>query len=240
MDAYFVTIVIGVALALVLARRARGADRAEAATLTASSLAERLGLAIVDGDPDTDLATLARDADRPRPGERRGDRRRLGVAMRGAPRGRTQSFHYFVESTASLTDTTIVTDFVLRTEVRAAFADFEVSRRRPTKGFEVRAVLSAPVMPTGHAETDAALCVRTHDPALARLLGPRLAPLAAHAFVHVYGMNGSLYCVASHESSAYAAAHVEEVARLHHTVAEALDAIGAPRPSQPDTQPSTR
>jgi hypothetical protein len=152
---------------------------------TVGSMAQRLGLQVIQGDPSINLYYLAQ----PNRNYQR------NIQLVGAPYGR--------EIRWDLTDGTRSQDFLvivkvtttwgcfLVARVAAHFPDFEVKLRNPNQYLVPETSLPhLPEAPTGEPSIDAAYRVAIADPRYAPSLVPAIQALAGQLYVHIIGQGG--------------------------------------------------
>jgi hypothetical protein len=152
---------------------------------TVGSMAQRLGLQVIQGDPSINLYYLAQ----PNRNYQR------NIQLVGAPYGR--------EIRWDLTDGTRSQDFLvivkvtttwgcfLVARVGAHFPDFEVKLRNPNQYLVPETSLPhLPEAPTGEPSIDAAYRVAIADPRYAPSLVPAIQALAGQLYVHIIGQGG--------------------------------------------------
>lgn len=157
----------------------------------ASELAKRLGLRLVEGDPNFNFLIQQANVDVKR-GPR--DRRPIHISIRlqGSRHDMPIELAYFyrVEQTTGFTEVVWTTWFECRLSVyaRQSFSPFEISSRKTPAGLIVERY-TYPEVQTGNSQIDATYRVSTETPAMGALLGERLPPFAAfsNAGVHLIG-----------------------------------------------------
>lgn len=210
-----VLVAIVVGLHIYFRMRSAPARAAMTQRLRTDTIAQRLGLSIVEGDP----AFVFVDV-----GGQSGTRRR--VVLRGERAGTPLELVYAYQRTdrASWGEVHVSTTFECRVTAYA---------RQPFPCFEVMSLLPGipqrePLLPragTGHPGADGALIVKTQEPAMAELLGrilPQYAPAFAMTGMHVHG-DGSAVSFLMHQKVApHPAAALENA----ETIAELVVALG--------------
>lgn len=245
MASAYVLILIVVVGYLLYARFARGSAIAAAnatyADMLARDVASRLGLQVVEGSPEQNLMMLhhthvTTDMEQRRDGGLLGtnvEGKSSGVRLEGMPHGRRQTFVYALDSELERQNVvgggtyTRALRFALTTEVKATFPEFEVVLRAPNAALRPTQAFALPAQQTGLPAIDAALLVTTNDPAFARVLGPLLAPLTGHTYVHLVGRDQRLELLANHATSSYATYFLEDNAKVHHAIADAIERSSA-------------
>lgn len=189
--------VVGVIGYMIWAQKARGQMQKDTAQYQAGAIAQRLGMRVVRGDPNTNLfvngAGLANQ--------------RYDVHVTGERQGVPLEIVYFKEV---WTETGILTTTVhrqwegrLTALTQAAFGHFEVTLRQPQQWNGVRSFFANPMpeLSTGDPRTDSLLRVTGDNPAIAGALGGLLAPLTRLNYVHVVGRPGQISFLMSHSSA---------------------------------------
>jgi hypothetical protein len=180
---YVMPVLVVALLVYTFAMRKRGIAATTHATV--GSLAQRLGLQVVQGDPSINLYYLAqpnRDYDR-------------NIQLVGAPYGREVKW--------DLTDGTRSQDFLVLVKVTttwgcflvarvgAHFPEFEVKLRNPNEYLVPETSLPhLPEASTGDPTIDATFRVAIADPRYAPLLVPAIQALAGQLYVHFVGQGG--------------------------------------------------
>lgn len=238
------SVVFAVMLIVHMKRYLENTEKAKVAYahMGASDIAARLGLDVTAGDGALNVMMLhhdhiTADAELTKKGgffEDDVHHKRHGVTLSGRPQGRAQSFDYWLDTVVESAGTlhrrsrwTRTLTFALATAVRAPFPDFEVVLRHPNGLLAPKRVTSLPAQGTGVPAVDAAFVVYTNDARVAVLIGPLLVGLASHTFVHVVGRAQRLELLSGHEHSSYASYYLEENARLHHAIADAIERFAA-------------
>ncbi len=184
-----------VALALFFFMRARMKHtlvkgEAENAASRAGEMAKRIGLSVVEGDPNLNLMYAHSQI-------LAGQTKEAKVRLAGNPSGRNGEVRYYerMEAKAEFSGTTITTYFDghVGVEVRAPFPEFEVVLRSPPSWVGTpKLKVSAPAVPFGDATLDQRYVLRTVDARIGPVIAPALANLAAHQYVHIFGQGNQL------------------------------------------------
>ncbi len=237
----FVAIAAYMIYALVQRGKATAAANETFAHMGARDVAARLGLSVVGGDPELNLMMLYH-AHMTSDTTKRSDTgifgtsvtgKSHGVTLEGTPNGRKQSFHYALDTEFAMANLggrgsrRQTLRYALMTDVNAPFPEFEVVLRAPNTHLKAKQVFAHPAHPTGVPEVDAALIVYSTDARLAQLIGPLLVPLIGHNFVQVVGRGQRLEMLADHATSSYATYYLEDNAKLHHVLADAIERFAA-------------
>jgi hypothetical protein len=184
-------------VAFVLHRRsAIGRYDQQYSNYRSAELARRMGLSLVEGDPEFNLFIRQANVDVLRGPS---DGRPVQVRMRaeGAPQGIPLELTYFyrVERETGIATTTWSTWFDCRLTARArkAFPPFEVISRNAPLG-PIAQTQALPPVQTGNPQVDATYLVTTQEPGVARLLGEALATFATfqNSGVHLVGDGASI------------------------------------------------
>jgi len=206
------------------------------ANMVATDVATRLGLEVVEGDPNINLMMLhyghvTAEATEVKDGTgwtaTTTDVKKVGVTLRGTPNGRSQEFTYWLESEhVRLTKQwTRTLHFALRTQVNASFPQFEVALRSPNALLKPKLHFALGAAPTGIPTVDAALVVYASDPKIAQILAPHLIPFIGHTYVHIVGDGQRLMLLADQATSSYATYFLEANAKLHNDLAADLERV---------------
>lgn len=166
----------------------------------ASRLAEKMGLQLIEGHPMTNLAGYDQAA-KPDGAEDR-------VILEGSPGGRATRLYYYHRQTTDtgFTGSTVTTwvGAEVSVAVHSPFPEFEVVQKKPGHlGAELKPRLAAPPHPTGDANVDAKLLVKTHDARAAHALAASLMTPATWGFVHIHGKDGKLTFYATRSTISY-------------------------------------
>jgi hypothetical protein len=180
---YVMPVIVLAFVAYTFVMRRRGLASTTHATV--GSLAQRLGLQLIQGDPSINLYYLAQ----PNRNYKR------NIQLVGAPYGREVKW--------DLTDGTRSQDFLvlvkvtttwgcfLVARVNAHVPDFEITLRNPNQYLvPERSLPHLPEAPTGDPSIDSAYRVAIADPRYAPSLAPAIKALAGQIYVHVIGQGG--------------------------------------------------
>lgn len=192
------------------------------------SVADRLGMRVVEGDPNLNLLYFM---------QQRGDyKRQLRAA--GQPYAHAASFIVMdgVETSEYIVYRRITHSFgcFLDVSLEKSLAPFEVVLRNPNQyliplqGMDERGELSE--TPSGDANVDAQFVIRTADPKTAVSLVPALQILSSQLFVHLAGEGNRLWMSLTRMALPYFASAAEEHMLALETAASALD--GRPLPAR--------
>jgi hypothetical protein len=190
-------IAIAVTLGFLVYRRAAvGNMEQQYAAYRAGSLAQRLGMTLVEGDPGFNLFIRQANVDvRRGPGD--GRPIQVQVRMQGTTQGVPLQLVYLyrVEQHSDIAQVTWRTWFDCRmiAQTRRPFPPFEVISRTAPLG-PIAATQPLPQAPTGNSMVDSTYAVATAEPALARLLGEMLGGFATfqNSGVHLVGDGSSI------------------------------------------------
>lgn len=208
-------------------QRFRGAGQLEQqhTQFRVSSLAERLRLNVVAGDPSFNLFIRQANVDVAR-GPADGRPIHVEVRLEGAPNGTplTLQYLYRVEQETGIGLVTWRTWFDCRMALTPPrpFPPFEVISRSAPLG-PIARTQALPVQSTGNPAIDATYEVATNDPAEAQYLGQHLAPFAqfANAGVHLVGDGRSIAYVMKQDKAPLLA----NALYYAEAMASALDAL---------------
>lgn len=197
------------------------------ANYRAGALSQRLGLQLVQGDPNFNVFIRQAHVDVQR-GPKDKSPIHIEVRAQGAPRGVPLEFVYLyrVEQETGFTQVTWRTWFDCRLSARSRqpFPPFEVISKQAPMG-AIAQTMALPGLSTGNPSVDASYLVTTQEPAMAQLLGQLLPAFSTYqnAGVHLVGDGTSIAFVMHQEKSPllanvlyYAeqlADHMSEVAR---------------------------
>lgn len=214
-------VLIAIVAGLQIYFRVRSAPARAALTqrLRTDTLAQRLGLAIVEGDPSFAFVDV---------GGQSGARRR--VVLRGERAGSPLELVHAYERTdrASWGEVHVSTTFECRLTAyaRQPFPRFEVMSQLP--GIPQREPL-LPRVATGCSAVDGPLIVRTQEPAMAELLG-RVLPHYASAFamsgMHLHGDGYAVSFLMHQKVAPHPAAALENAEAMAELVVALARAVG--------------
>jgi hypothetical protein len=184
-----------IALGLVFFMRMRmkstlAKGEAENAASRAGEMAKRIGLSVVEGDPNLNLMYAHTQIIA-------GQLEEAKVRLAGNPSGRNGEVTYYErrETKTGMTSTTVTTYFDGRVavEVRAPFPEFELVLRSPPSWVGTpKLKISASAHPFGDPALDQRYVLRTVDARIGPVIAPALANLASHQYVHIYGQGNQL------------------------------------------------
>lgn len=178
---------IPVIIVAFLIRAVVGQKRRRAATThaTLAAMAQRLGLAVIEGDPELNLYFLWHSDE---------DYRR-NLCLEGRPFGRRLRWDF--SDGQSIRDFVMVLEVTsswacyLVADVNAQFPDFEATVRNPHPSLVPRRLhTTLPEVATGDPQIDAQYRIATADPRWAPALVPALRLLANQQYVHMVGQAG--------------------------------------------------
>lgn len=195
----------------------------DAEVFQAAHLAEKMGLQLIEGDPRTNLAGYD-NAKKPDGVEDR-------VVLEGSPGGRaTRVYYYHRQTTETGFSGSTVTTWVgaeVSVAVHAPFPEFEVVQKNNRHyGGELKPKLAAPPHPTGNANVDAKLLVKTHDARAAHALTASLMTPATWGFVHIHGKDGKLTFHATQSTIGYIGI-ADQIQQVLNQIAAQLEAAAA-------------
>jgi len=228
-------LVVVVLVAMPFLRRAfmGRADR-QFADLRVGNLAQRLGLRVVEGDPELNMiqAHTAHTYKRADPvggfvaGFRGVAEKHTHVHLRGVVRGHPVEFVFAVKTDIVDTESTEWFTCQLTVPVPAGVPAFEVLMRSQSKHWGARPTLGLPPQSLGDRDLDAAIVFLCADPAVGRALAPVLAGLRRHNFVHLTCVHGRLSALGTRESLAMVAHQLPETQAVLLDIADVLSGGG--------------
>jgi hypothetical protein len=165
---------------------------AEYSQYRVGEMAQRLGLSVVQGDPQFNLFIQHANVDMQR-GPRDGRPVHIEVRMTGERGGRPLELYYLyrLEQETGMVEVVWRTWTECRMSVTAnqAFPPFEVVSKKPPMG-PIATVQALAPMSTGNPSVDATHSVMTQEPAMAKLLGeliPSFAVFETGSGIHLVG-----------------------------------------------------
>jgi hypothetical protein len=212
------------------------------------NIAHRLGLQIIEGDPELNMiqAYTAHRFQRANPvggfmaGFRGATEKQTRVQLRGTVRGHPVEFLFDVqtETVDDLIEVESTESFAceLAVAVPAGVPAFEVLLRSQSKHWGARPTLGLPAQSLGQQELDATLAFLCGDPALGRWLAPVLAGLRHHNFVHLRCVHGRLSALATRVSVGMV---VDKLAETQAVLVEIADMLSRSGQSPNNIGPST-
>jgi hypothetical protein len=234
----FIAPLIGiVAVVMMVLRRKSAMKDAETryANFRVADLAQRMGLALVEGDPAFNmmLAHAAHGQKDYTPtggvlGKITGDGvKETRVRLAGSPYGHPTEFVYYSrhEYDGGIASATIRTRFECRLSVRVAAAvpEFEVVLRAASAGFGAQPKLPLPPQSFGDAMLDQRLALTSRDARVGPALAPVVGGLTPLQFVHVQGSDGAVHALATENGSSMAIYHLEQVQQVLEQIANVLE-----------------
>lgn len=192
-----VLMIVGVVALMIWQHKQRGKIQQQTADYQAGAIAQRLGIRVEKGDPNTNLFVnqggLATQ--------------KYDVLLRGERHGVPIEIVYFKEVwveqhiMSATRHRTWQGQLTARTNAR--FGHFEVTLRQPQQWNRVRSFFSQPMqeLPTGNGRTDSMLRVTGDNPQIASALGGLLEPLTRLNYVHVIGRDGEVSFLMSHSDA---------------------------------------
>lgn len=187
-----------------------------------AAVAQRLGLAIVEGDPDYNLFIGYLDVSL-----RRSDEAEIHARLEGQPGGRHTEFVYcYRQNEFSAT---------LSVAVDGPFPGFEIVLREAGFGMCIEPALGFPMQSFGDPGLDRHLALYSEDVHLGGRLAKSVASLLAEGYVHIQGRRGCIEVPMNMAGVSMTLAHVELFHLALVGMAEALDGRRAnlPAPGHP-------
>lgn len=244
---------VGLTVVFLLAFRGRGAKAMQAAVddtpqFRLGAMAQEMGLAVVDGDPETSLVYAL--------GVHRAKKIPVGATfgnsttttrlrMSGDPGGRPTDFLFFAETrservggtrTAHRMAHSTIFECRLAVQVPVAVPPFEVVLREEIRGLETEPLLGLPRQPFGSRELDTRLVLTTSEPRLGAALAPAATGMTQFESLHIVGQGSVLYYVTSENASTVALHRLVEAQRTLYVVSDVLTG-SAPAPAPPSPPP---
>ncbi|MFO0684551.1 MAG: hypothetical protein U0234_21025 [Sandaracinus sp.] len=166
----------------------------------AGAVAQRMGLALVQGDPNFNFYYTNRWQDLGQAMSRnvlsRPSRPDIELRMEGTPGGRRVELVYVdrlrVEDNLLSRDVMRWLDMRLIVGVQAPFPDFEVTLRTPNEYMRPEPQLALPPASFGDPMLDTVLALKTNDPRIAPAIAEGMRLFAGEHYVHVIGARGVL------------------------------------------------
>ena len=213
-------IVIGMLVFSVVMRR-RGMAQTQHATL--GSLAQRLGLGVVEGDPTLNLYYLSQPS---------GNYTR-SLRLKGAPYGHQVDFDFTdgtrVQDFLVLVKTTTSWGCYLVVRVPIAFAEFEVTLRQPPQYLEAHPLLpQLPEIGSGNPQVDATYRIQSNDPRLGPALAAALPQLSGKGYVHIVGQGNAVMIPVTRYGLSYFVHDAEAYLYVLETIASYLEGKAPP------------
>ena len=215
------------------------------AHLAAGAVAQRLGMQLVEGDTEHNLATRSVLPSVQNTGNAKGFLKQMAAAqvggtlgefrlrMVGRPYGSDAELVLFVREDLKVGYTENVTttwsDLRVTIHAKCQVTPFEVALRKPMTGLESRR--NERPMPTqrfAEPTLDKLLVIETFDPQLPRALAAALAPLAGYSYVHVTGAGNQLSFVMTPTSVMATASKLEQVVHVLASIAAVFEGKPAP------------
>jgi hypothetical protein len=229
-----VVIPICVVTTLVLGARSAQERSARLANCTLASLAQRLGLALIEGEPAFNPA-LAHDTHQPGAYGFWASHKETRARLAGAPNGRATEFVYYHRSqdAAGFSEVTVSTWFECRLSVRVAtpFPDFEIVLRSPMYPNVAEPQLPLPAQSFGDHALDARLALTADDVRVGPVIAPAVGALAPMQYVHVQGRGGALHWRGTQRAAPAAVETLEQAQLVLAQLANVLE--GRPPMAQP-------
>ncbi len=215
------------------------------AHLRARQLAERLGMQLVEGDPEHNLATRSVLPSVQNTGSAKGFLKQMAATqmggklgefrlrMAGHPYGSDAELVLYCKEDLEVGFTENVTttwsDLRLTIHTRCNVTPFELRMKKQHVGLEARAS-EAPMPKQRFADPalDAHFAIEAYDPRLPGAISPAIAPLVQLAYVHVSAVGNRLSFVMTPTSVASVAPSLEQI--LHVLVSIAAVFEGKPAP----------
>jgi hypothetical protein len=194
---------------------------AQSADKTIGALGARLGLAVAEGDPSTNLLYFQQPS---------GDYSRQ-LRLVGQPNGRPVSFTVVDGQKTSeyIVARKITTSFgcFLEAQLAVQVPAFEAVLRQPTQYLEPHQEMAErtdlAVVATGRPDLDAGFIVRAADPRIGPLIAGALAVLGTQLFVHLAGEGNRVWVSITRMGLPYFAGTAESYLLALETAARALE-----------------
>jgi hypothetical protein len=203
----------------------------------AGNLAQRMGLAVAEGDPRLNLVQATQEhAAKFERGTGGSFLSRLfnstketRLRMVGAPNGRPTEFVYWRRHDTK--DRVLVISQAswfecrMSLEVPVAVPAFEIVRQHPHMGAygpKARPELPLPPQTFGDPDIDRRLKLTTAEPGLGPALAPVVDPLGRLEFVHVQGRDGAIHWLANEEGAMFACRRLPEAQQALERIADVL------------------
>jgi hypothetical protein len=219
----------------VLGRRMVRATDGRCADHRLAAVAQRLGLRIVEGNPELDLFQAQATHDMAagqltggRIARFMGDREKETRArLEGAPYGRPTQlvFRSYTKYQDRVPVGMVTSDveFRLSVELPVEIPPFEiVLRKAGAFGVKARPEWHLPRQSFGDPEVDARLVLRCPDPRLGPRLSPVVGGLASHGYVHIQGQGRVISSLAEEDATMHAAFDLEQTQVVLEHMANAL------------------
>jgi hypothetical protein len=201
------------------------------------SMAERMGLAVAEGDPKLNLvqatqehaAKFERGTGRSFLSRFLNTTKETRVRLVGAPHGRPTEFVYWRRHDTK--DRVVVItqeswfECRMSLQVPVAIPEFEIVRQRPHMGVygpKARPELPLPPQPFGDPQLDRKLKLTAAEPRLGPALAPVVGALGALEFVHVQGRDSAIHWLANEEGSMFACRRLPEAQQVLERIADVL------------------
>jgi hypothetical protein len=196
----FVVPVVGLILVVLVPRfgkRMMASTDERYAEYRLASLAKRMGLQIVEGDPAINVMQAHVTHNMAGSHAARGlagwikNEKETRIRLEGAPYGRPTQFRFFARTVG--TDVAVARfvskelDCRLSLRVGARLPPFEIVLRHPGYGLKTRPELGLPPQSFGDPDLDRRFILGGVDPRLGPALAPVVAGLAGHGYVHIQG-----------------------------------------------------
>jgi hypothetical protein len=216
------------------------------AHMKAGQLAQRLGMQLVEGNPEFNLVTQSVQPSVQNQSSAKGFLGQIAATSVGGTLGefklRMAGQPYGVNAELSLycrqdyepgfteNVTTTWSDLRLTVHTRAPVAPFDLRLRNEHTGLETRRddEPRMPPQPFGDAVLDGKLVLETPDPRIPRAIAGVLAPLAHNVYVHVVGSGTQISFVMTPSSVNAAAMNLEQVLHVLASIAAIFE--GRPVP----------
>jgi hypothetical protein len=201
------------------------------------NMAERMGLAVAEGDPKLNLVQATQEHaakfERSTGGSflsrLLNSTKETRVRLVGAPHGRPTEFVYWRRHDTK--DRVVVItqeswfECRMSLQVPVAFPEFEIVRQCPHMGAygpKAQPELPLPPQPFGNPQLDGKLKLTTAEPGLGRALAPAVGALGQLEFVHVQGRDGAIHWLANEEGSMFACRRLPEAQQALERIADVL------------------
>ncbi|MDQ3340254.1 MAG: hypothetical protein M4D80_34280 [Myxococcota bacterium] len=216
------------------------------AHLRAGRIAQRLGMQVVEGDPEHNLATRSVLPSVQNTGSAKGFLKQVAATQIGGKLGefrlRLEGRPYGAETELVLfcreelqvgfseNVTTTWSDLRLTVRSRCNVTPFELRLKKAMTGLEPREnEAPMPVQRFADPALDEKLVLEAYDPQLSRALAVAIAPLTQLAYVHVIGAGNTLSFTMTPTSVMSAAPSIEQILHVLVSIAAVFEGQPAPR-----------
>ena len=214
-----------VAIAYTVAMRKRvGQTEAQHSGARAGEIAQRLGIDVVEGDPNTNFMYA-----RALTMKGSGVMPEVKIRLEGAPGGRHTAVYYYeradVKSGVLKTTHTTYIDARVVVAVHQAFPEFEIVLR--DYGYfadQMRPELRADPCTTGDAQLDAQFQVKSTDARVGPVVADGLRNFLGWGFVHVIGKEGALTFKCTQATTGFLG-QTDQIQMAFNEMAESLERV---------------